>query len=140
MKPTSTLWLSLIHIYRLVRNLCAHTDNENKVQAAYQYLLKRKDEIEAAYPQLQAPNNFQKICFDDFLLYSRAAKNLAEQYVSNIKYDVERFISKFDVDRFRLYRNNSKRLRAKLELDLKVNYSIKAEDIEIIVNKLVERI
>ena len=47
---------------------------------------------------------------------------------------------KFDVDRFRLYRNNSKRLRAKLELDLKVNYSIKAEDIEIIVNKLVERI
>lgn len=126
--------------YRLIRNLCAHTDNTDKVQNAHQHLLERKEEIEAAYPQLQAPNDFQQITFDDFVLYSRAAKNLAEEYVSNIKYDTERFISKFDVDRFRVYRNNPKRLRDKLEWDLKVNYSIKADDVERIVDKLVERI
>lgn len=87
--------------YRLIRNLCAHTDNTNKVQSAHQYLLERKEEIEAAYPQLQSPNDFQQINFDDFVLYSRAAKDLAEEYVSNIKYDTEKFISKFDVERFR---------------------------------------
>lgn len=126
--------------YRLIRNLCAHTDNAKKVQSAYQILLERKEEIEVIYLQLQAPNDFQNISFDDFVLYSRAAKNLAEEYVFNIKYDTEKFVSKFDLDRFRLYRNNPKRLRAKLEWDLKVNYSIKSENIEMIVDKLVEKI
>lgn len=126
--------------YRLVRNLCTHADNENKVHDAYQHLLKRKSEIEALYPQLQAPNNYEKICFDDFLLYSKASKNLAKEYITNIEYDAEKFASKFDVERFRIYRNNSKRLRSKLKLDLKVNYSIKSDDIEMIVDKLVERI
>lgn len=125
--------------YRLIRNLCAHTDNAKKVLSAYQILLERKEEIEAIYPQLQAPNDFQNISFDDYVLYSRAAKNLAEEYVFNIKYDIEKFASKFDLDRFRLYRNNPKRLRAKLEWDLKVNYSIKSENIEMIVDKLVEK-
>lgn len=126
--------------YRLIRNLCAHTDNSNKVQSAYQLLLKRKNEISSAYSQLQAPNDFQNIKFDDFILYSRAAKSLSEEYLANIKYDIGKFLSKYDLDRFRVYRNNPKRLKTKLEWELKVNYSIKAEDIEIMVDKLVEMI
>lgn len=126
--------------YRLIRNLCAHTDNTSKVQSVRQHLLQRKEEIEAEYPQLQAPNDFQNINFDDFILYSRAAKNLAREYISNIKYDTEKFVTKFDLDRFRVYVNNQNRLRNKLEWDIKINYSIKDEEIEMIVDKLIEKI
>lgn len=126
--------------YRLIRNLFAHADNPKKVQTAYQRLVERQDEIVSTYPLLQAPHDFEHIDFDDFILYSRAAKNLAELYVANIRYDVEKFIRKYDLERFRVYKNNPKRLRAKLSFALKVNYGIKPDDVEILVAKLIDMI
>lgn len=137
---TSFLNYLICDYYRLIRNLCAHADNPQKVQAAYQLLVERKNEIAATYPNLQAPHDFEHIDFDDFILYSRAAKNLAELYVESIRYDIEKFIDKYDLERFRVYRNNPKRLRAKLSFALKVNYGIKPDDVEIMVEKLIDMI
>lgn len=124
--------------YRLIRNLCAHTDNVNKVQTAYSLLQERKEELQEMYPQLSSPHSYDDIDFDDFILYSRAVKNLACLYVTNMKYDINKFIDKSGLERFRRYKNNPKRLRAKLMQELTVKHSVDSENIEKMVDKLIE--
>ena len=126
--------------YRLVRNLCAHTDNIDKVQKAYQKLIERRGEIEVLFKQLQAPNEYGSICFDDFILYSRAAKKLAELYTENVVYDVDKIIDNFDIKRLHIYKNNIARLRNAIETELKFNFCMKPEIIKNVIDKLVQKI
>ncbi len=126
--------------YRLVRNLCAHTDNIDKVEKAYQKLAERRDEIEILFQQLQAPNKYGNICFDDFILYSRAAKELAEMYTENIVYDVDKIVDNFDIKRLRVYKNNPVRLRKTIETEIKFNFCMKPEIIKNVIDKLIKKV
>lgn len=126
--------------YRLVRNLCAHTDDIDKVQKVYQKLAERKDEIEVLFQQLQAPNEYGNICFDDFILYSRAAKKLAEMYTENIAYDVDKIVDNFDIKRFRIYRNKTERLRTALKTEIDFKFPMKPIMVELVVDKLMTKV
>lgn len=136
----SYLCYMICDYYRSIRNLCAHTDNIDKVKKAYQKLMQRNDEITSLFKQLQAPNEYGNISFDDFILYSRAAKKLAKMYIDNIDYDIDKFVTKFDVKHFHKYRNNPKRLRLALETEINYKYPMKSEDVKNVVDKLVAKI
>ena len=137
---TAYLYYLICDYYRFVRNLCAHADNINKVQNAYQKLSDRKTEIATLFQQLEAPNKYGNINFDDFILYSRAAKKLAEMYMANIEYDVDKVVAIFDIERFRVYRNNPKRLRKAMETEIKFKFCMKPDTVKNVVDKLVEKV
>ena len=137
---TSYLYYSICDYYRFVRNLCAHADNINKVQNAYQKLSERKIEIDNLFQRLVAPNEYDNIKFDDFILYSRATKKLAEMYMDNIKYDVDKVVANFDIERFRVFRNNTKRLKKAIETALKFKFCMKQDTVKNVVDKLVKKV
>lgn len=137
---TPYLYYSICDYYRFVRNLCAHADNINKVQNAYQKLSERKIEIDNLFQRLVAPNEYDNIKFDDFILYSRATKKLAEMYMDNIEYDVDKVVANFDIERFRVFRNNSKRLKKAIETALKFKFCMKQDTVKNVVDKLVEKV
>ena len=143
MKKTSEnayLYYLICDYYRLIRNLCAHTDNINKAQNVYQKLFERKDEINVLFQKLQAPNRYDNINFDDFILYSRASKKLAEIYISNIEYDIDKIITNFDIGHLRVYRNNPKRLSKALETEIKFSFCMKPETVKMVVDMIVKMI
>ena len=60
-----------------------------------------------------------KLNFDDFIFYSRAVKKLAEMYVSNTVYDIDKVIENYDIKAFFVYfAKNQKRLRRAIETDI----------------------
>ena len=137
---TTYLYYLIFDYYRFVRNLCAHNDNINKVKNAYTILSNRKEEIKKSFKKLDAPNEYMNIKFDDFILYSRAAKKLAAIYVDNIEYDIDKVVTNFDIGSFRVYRNNPERLRKAIENKIKFEFCMSPDTIKNVVDKLSEKI
>lgn len=136
----SYLYYLVCDYYRLVRNYCAHADNLDKIRNLYETLDERKEEIMYSFGQLQAPNEYGSINFDDFILYSRAAKKLMEIYINNIVYDIDKLVENFDMKRFRKYRNNPERLQKAIENELKSQLTINPEIVKNVVDKLIEKV
>ncbi len=88
---------------------------------------------------MNAPNEYGSICFDDFILYSRAAKKLAELYINNIEYDIDKMVKNFDMERFNLYCNNQERLKSAVETEIMFKFPMKPEMMRLIVDKLIEK-
>ena len=136
---TAYLYYIICDYYRLVRNLCTHTDNIDKVTMAYQNLCARKEEIVALFPKLQVPNKYDEVKFDDFIFYSRAVKKLAEMYVSNTVYDIDKVIENYEIKRFRVFCKKPKRLRRAIETDITFSFCMKPEIVKVVVDKLIEK-
>lgn len=78
--------LSVYNYYRLVRNKYSHSRiSDSKLDLEYQSVKKFIDEIQHDYPGLNAPNSFDKISFDDFILFSRIVKDIADKLNDLVK-------------------------------------------------------
>ena len=79
-KPT--LAFDVCQHYRDVRNATVHRSARDKMAGCgglrLQELLGRVGH-DAALGNLHAPNSYESVCFDDFLLFTRSAKALAEE-------------------------------------------------------------
>lgn len=124
--------------YRLIRNLCAHVDNEKKVTQAYEKLSDRREQIRVLFPKLQAPNPYQTITFDDFILYSRAAKALAQLYQAHMCYDPVKLACSVDWKKYRGYKTNPERARKAIRQELRVKFPIKPEDAEHVADHIMQ--
>lgn len=72
--------------YRLVRNKYSHPDLDHRdLDKKHNDLLKFADEIKGLNPKLNAPNKFDDMSFDDFLLFTSIVKNIAYDLVQLIK-------------------------------------------------------
>ncbi len=70
--------LAIFNYYRVIRNKYSHDRIEDtKVEKEYLKVLVHKAEINNDYPNLNAPNDFDNISFDDFILFSRIVKDIA---------------------------------------------------------------
>lgn len=66
---------SILNHYRLIRNRFVHADNEDKNE----YLKRIQTKINhTQYTKLSAPNIYEKLVFDDFILFTRAIKEFAK--------------------------------------------------------------
>lgn len=76
--------LALFDYYRVIRNKYSHDRIEDtKVEKAFAKISNYKKEIMENYPGLNAPNDFNNISFDDFILFTRVIKDIA-YHLSNI--------------------------------------------------------
>ena len=71
------LEVGVAEYYRLVRNGFAHAGAEGAVKIDLETLRKAVEESGGSFSKLNAPNNFSSIQFDDFILFTRAVKQLA---------------------------------------------------------------
>lgn len=70
--------LELFDYYRKVRNKYSHEYiDDSKLDKAYAQIITFKTEISNNYPKLKAPNEFDEINFDDFILFTRLVKDIA---------------------------------------------------------------
>lgn len=70
--------LELFDYYRKVRNKYSHDYiDDSKMDKAFAQVIKFKTDISNGYPKLSAPNEFEKINFDDFVLFTRLVKDIA---------------------------------------------------------------
>jgi hypothetical protein len=70
--------LSIFNYYRIVRNKYSHDRiSETRVDQEFQNINQFRTQIQADYTGLTAPNDFDNISFDDFILFSRAIKDIA---------------------------------------------------------------
>lgn len=139
-----TLEFELCQHYRTVRNAFAHSDVRNKLPDREKPLekLQAKVQEEEAYNRLEAPNGYWSSTFDDFVLYSRAVKRLAadlslrgrptdEELADRARHHV---ISNGDHARLA---NNPPRLRGRLVGFLRTEYSLQADEADIIANMVI---
>lgn len=78
--------LEIFDYYRVIRNKYSHDIiQDTKVENAYIKIKKYEDEIKENYPKFSAPNEFDKICFDDFLLFTTVLKDVANTLSDIIK-------------------------------------------------------
>ena len=118
----NTIEYNIINYYRLVRNNFAHSSNKN--------LDKYKNKIitnNTEYNSLSAPNEFDKMIFDDFILFTRAIKKFAylinkyckltdEQIITAIKKNYKPKLNKFN--------NNDARKENLIKQLLIIDYNI----------------
>lgn len=83
----------LCEYYRLVRNSAVHDlrDVENHVKK-YDKLQKYNFKLEAKFAELSAPNKYEDISFDDFMIFARSCVELATYLFNHISYDYEKII------------------------------------------------
>jgi hypothetical protein len=126
-------WLkNLFEYYRLVRNRFTHPNKDDqgwKKQLAS--VLNRIDTIKGFY-SVEAPNEYQNISFDDYVLFTRSVKDLALEICDVARPDDDQFAQmllsldrkdKLSVSRFSGFLNNEKKLESVLEKHLKVHYN-----------------
>lgn len=83
---------NICNYYRLIRNSSVHSaDIDSKVKAAYSLIKNIKGDIKG---KLKSPNVFEKITFDDQVLFSRASQLLCEGIFYKSSYNWRLIIEK----------------------------------------------
>lgn len=118
--------IKLCEYYRLIRNSAVHDFYKLEThQSEFNNLPKDEYKTDAKYQRLEAPNEYEKISFDDFVMYSRSCNELAKILYDKLEFDYKKIILAFpstDIDRFTKYKNNSLRGKKALYLELKLRY------------------
>lgn len=83
----------LCEYYRLVRNTSVHdlceVDSHEKV---YRKLLKYNFKTVSKFSKLAAPNKYEDISFDDFVMFSRTCVEIATYIFEKMPYDYEKIV------------------------------------------------
>jgi hypothetical protein len=87
----STLEYRVVNYYRLQRNLVAHSIRGAEAKHVKMCAILRREVSTTHYEKLKAPNTFSDLCFDDYVLFSRCAKGLAEQLCDASEFSVDEF-------------------------------------------------
>ncbi|OQP53493.1 hypothetical protein A4R26_05765 [Niastella populi] len=92
-------------------------------------------QIEAAYPKLNAPNSIDNIGFDDFLLFTRAVKNTAENMMKFCTPKNSELYSYYQrLNLFRQYQSGSTRRKNAMVGDLKQRFGLSTVEAENLLN------
>lgn len=105
--------IELCEYYRLVRNTAVHDISDGIVKkGAFQRISKYDYKKEAKYARLEAPNEYENIVFDDFVMFARTCNEIANYLYDNLKYDYIKIVNAIDMKQIRKlsgYQNKQER-------------------------------
>lgn len=96
--------------YRLIRNCIVHNGEPSAALKNKFALIKTTDN-----PRLNAPNGLDSLCFDDQVLFSRAACRVAKYIFNNSQYDINTIIENYKeslIDLIKPFQEPGSNLRA----------------------------
>lgn len=121
----------LCEYYRNIRNSTAHgnlVQNLKKIDSDYKKINSLKEQIQAKFGDLSAPNLFHFVSFDDFILYSRAAKDIAYKLSTLSRPSDQEFADSINLVKYKKFQNNLPRLKSAIITELVSNYGLSRED------------
>jgi hypothetical protein len=124
--------------YRLVRNSSLHSKDDKQ----YKKLNKEYKTISSIagindkYSGLSAPNSFDNINFDDFILYSRATKKLALKLCDFGKPQLEEIVDLVNIGKYEKFSNKIKRKNKAITMELRSSYGMKVEEAEKVIKMI----
>ena len=122
----------LCEYYRLIRNTSVHDLCEiDSHEKEYRKLQKYNFKTEAKFSKLVAPNKYEEISFDDFVMFSRSCVELATYIFEKMAYDYTKIaldIPDKQISKWRKYSKN--RQEKALCLYIKTLYKVDEEFIE----------
>ncbi len=144
------LRIEIFEYYRLVRNQFMHTEIKGeRLNKCLEKLKKYSEQINADYKINQAPNNYNEMSFEDFILFSRVTKDIAfelcqigrpsdEELVHRIQRLDQEKSSGVNLSNFKKLKNNRTRLENALYNLLKEQYAlVDKSEAEPIVKRLI---
>lgn len=143
--------LRIFEYYRLIRNRFMHTSaSENQLSRVLKDIEGHSVSIKEKF-HVNAPNSYDSVAFDDFILFSRVTKDIAQNLCHITKPSVtgivemliKRSEAEDDLDinlaGLKVFANNSSRLLKALSRLLKSQYNLQGNEVEAIMDELIER-
>lgn len=142
----------IFEYYRLIRNRFMHTDVDEKrlanaLEKIKNYSVSVFDEF-----RVNAPNEYNKLTFDDFILFSRVTKDIAQEICRLakpspseivqmlLKRDKEEDPNKKEINLKSLKRfiNNKEQLKKRLQHLLRSQYNLQEDEVDPIMEELIQ--
>ena len=100
----------LCEYYRLIRNTAVHDlcDVETRTKE-YRQLKKYDFPQDTKFEKLKAPNEYENISFDDFVMFARSCNELANFIYANLRYDYKKLVNSIEheqIKKLTKYKNN----------------------------------
>lgn len=134
--------ISRFHYYRSVRNWVVHTkqSNPSKPLARFSDIVSYSAENRDRFGPVAAPNKPGSLTFDDFILFSRLTKYVAERLSLLARPPDDHWINTLssDMKRFRRLRMNPTRMKNSIAGRLRTEYGIDAPTADWIAQELQE--
>ncbi len=134
--------INICEYYRLMRNRIVHGQgkHEGEIKIIKSSIKMTSDDlITKVYGKLQVLNDLDKICFDDQVLFSRAAVYLAERIYQDSQYDWNIILSenKREIEKIvSSVANNKQKMKKKIKKYISETYYISNE--ELLDNELID--
>lgn len=130
--------LAIFNYYRVVRNKYSHDRiSETRVDQEFQNVNQFTTQIQTDYSGLVAPNDFDNISFDDFILFSRTIKDISyklNDLVSPKNEEIRDYYKHKDF--FKELNENQTRKENALKGHMLSNFGIEEDQANIIINLL----
>lgn len=118
----------LCEYYRLIRNSSVHALCEiDSHEKEYRKLQKYNFKTEAKFSKLVAPNIYEEISFDDFVMFSRSCVELATYIFEKMEYDYAKIVKDIPHKQVSKWRKYSKK-RQERALYSYINTLYKADE------------
>ncbi|MBD2663819.1 hypothetical protein B6N60_05207 [Richelia sinica FACHB-800] len=136
----------IFEYYRLIRNTFMHSSSKEDKKVLN--LLKKINENKASVVEqyrVEAPNEYSKLGFDDFILFSRVTKDIAQELCRLAKpspSEIAQILIARDEEKeinlksFKKFSNNVERQRKFMKNLLKSQYNLQEEDVDPIIQEL----
>lgn len=122
----------LCEYYRRIRNTSVHDLCEvNAHETEYRKLQKYDFKTETKFSELVAPNKYEMISFDDFVMFSRSCVELASYIFEKMSYDYEKIVLSIPEKQVKNWRRYSqKRQEQAMYSYIKTLYKVDGELVE----------
>jgi hypothetical protein len=127
--------------YRVVRNWAVHAKESDieKPKARYDEISQYANENKERFGPVAAPNPPDKLTFDDFILFSRLTKCIAQRLCLAAFPPENHWITSFDVKRFKRLIRNQPRMRNAIAGRLRTEFGLDAETANWIAEEIAEK-
>ncbi len=125
-KMTDLSVISCFQYYRSLRNSIIHDPDSNpeKLEEKFNAIIPFCSESKKQYNSLNAPNRADQIIFDDFILFSRLTKKVAEDLSLMARPSSEHWKEFIDLKPFKKYQQDPKRMRNAISGKIQTEYGI----------------
>lgn len=133
--------IALFDYYRVIRNKYVHDYISNeKTEKAFKEVVKQKSKLIELYPNLDAPNKFNEVCFDDFIIFTRAVKTIAKGLCKLVEPASENVYVDFYLrtKKFSNFKDKPKRKIEAISNDLKFRFGV-MENTDLIIRKIMSQ-
>ena len=118
--------ISRFQYYRIVRNWVVHVSelDVSRPEDKFKEIEPYSDVHAQTFDSVKGPNRPTELCFDDFILFSRLTKLIAEKLSRLAEPKPDHWIHCFPLAEFRHLENNPKRLRNAVVGRLRTDYGM----------------